>query len=75
MALVWTGRGRAVPRVVPRPGSVVHRELVAIVVAEWQGYAACGEDILPHELSTAIDAEADRRRRLAEGANAARPMS
>jgi hypothetical protein len=28
MALVWTGRGRAVPRVVPRRGSVVHRELV-----------------------------------------------
>ena len=28
MALVWTGRGRAVPRVVPRRGSVVHREVV-----------------------------------------------
>ena len=28
MALVWTGPGRAVPRVVPRRGSVVHRELV-----------------------------------------------
>jgi hypothetical protein len=28
MTLVWTGRGRAVPRVVPRRGSVVHRELV-----------------------------------------------
>ena len=28
MALVWTGRGRAVPRVVPRRGSVVHREMV-----------------------------------------------
>jgi hypothetical protein len=28
MALVWTGRGRAVPRVVPRKGSVVHREAV-----------------------------------------------
>lgn len=28
MALVWTGRGRAVPRVVSRRGSVVHRELV-----------------------------------------------
>jgi hypothetical protein len=28
MALVWTGRGRTVPRVVSRRGSVVHRELV-----------------------------------------------
>ena len=28
MALVWTGRGRAVPKVVPRKGSVVHREAV-----------------------------------------------
>jgi len=28
MTLVWTGRGRAVPRVVPRRGSVVHREVV-----------------------------------------------
>ena len=28
MALVWTGRGRAVPKIVPRRGSVVHRELV-----------------------------------------------
>jgi hypothetical protein len=28
MALVWTGRGRAVPKVVPRRGSVVHREKV-----------------------------------------------
>ncbi len=28
MALVWTGRGRAVLRIVPRKGSVVHREMV-----------------------------------------------
>jgi hypothetical protein len=28
MALVWTGAGRAVPKIVPRRGSVVHRELV-----------------------------------------------
>jgi ATP-dependent Lon protease len=28
MALVWTGRGRAVPKSVPRRGSVVHREVV-----------------------------------------------
>lgn len=28
MALVWTGRGREVPKIVPRRGSVVHRELV-----------------------------------------------
>ena len=27
MALVWIGRGRAVPRVVPRRASVVHRKL------------------------------------------------
>jgi hypothetical protein len=31
MALVWTGRGRAVPKVAPRRGSVVHRELVGKV--------------------------------------------
>jgi hypothetical protein len=31
MALVWTGHGRAVPKIVPRRGSVVHRELVAKV--------------------------------------------
>ncbi len=28
MALVWTGRGREVPKIVPRRGSVVHREVV-----------------------------------------------
>jgi hypothetical protein len=28
MALVWIGRGRAVPKIVPRKGSVVHREVV-----------------------------------------------
>lgn len=28
MMLAWTGVGRAVPRVVPRRGSVVHREVV-----------------------------------------------
>jgi hypothetical protein len=28
MALVWTGSGRAVPRIVPRRGSIVHREMV-----------------------------------------------
>jgi len=28
MALVWTGKGREVPRIVPRRGSVVHREVV-----------------------------------------------
>ena len=31
MALVWTGRGRAMPRIVPRRGSVVHREVVGKV--------------------------------------------
>ena len=28
MALVWTGSGRSVPRIVPRRGSIVHREAV-----------------------------------------------
>ena len=28
MTLVWTGSGRAVPRIVPRRGSIVHREAV-----------------------------------------------
>jgi hypothetical protein len=28
MALVWTGHGRVVPRIVPRRGSIVHREAV-----------------------------------------------
>jgi len=28
MALVWTGHGRAVPKIVPRRGSIVHREAV-----------------------------------------------
>ncbi len=37
MALVWTGRGRAVPRVVPRRGSVVHREAVEKVPMGWEG--------------------------------------
>lgn len=37
MALVWTGRGRAVPRVVSRRGSVVHRELVEKVPSGFGG--------------------------------------
>ena len=37
MALVWTGRGRAVPRVVPRRGSVVHREVVEKVPSGFGG--------------------------------------
>ena len=28
MTLVWTGHGRVLPRIVPRRGSVVHREVV-----------------------------------------------
>jgi len=28
MALVWTGHGRVVPKIVPRKGSIVHREAV-----------------------------------------------
>jgi len=35
MALVWTGHGRTVPKIVPRRGSVVHRELVEKVPSEF----------------------------------------
>jgi len=38
MALVWTGRGRGVPRIVPRRGSIVHREVLGKVPSgfgEW----------------------------------------
>jgi hypothetical protein len=28
MMLAWTGPGRAVPKIVPRRGSIVHREMV-----------------------------------------------
>ncbi len=31
MALVWTGRGRAVPKIVPRRGTIVHRQAVELV--------------------------------------------
>lgn len=37
MALVWTGRGRTLPKIVPRKGSVVHRELVEKVPSGFQG--------------------------------------
>ncbi len=37
MALVWTGAGRAVPKVVPRRGSVVHREKVEKVPSGFGG--------------------------------------
>ena len=37
MMLAWTGAGRAVPRVVPRRGSVVHREVVERVPMGWEG--------------------------------------
>ena len=36
MALVWTGRGRAVPKIVPRRGSVVHRSVVEKVPSGWE---------------------------------------
>jgi len=36
MTLVWTGHGRAVPRIVPRKGSVVHREVVEKVPSGFQ---------------------------------------
>ena len=28
MALVWTGKGREMPKIMPRKGTVVHREVV-----------------------------------------------
>jgi hypothetical protein len=37
MTLVWTGHGRAMPRIVPRKGSVVHREVVEKVPMGWEG--------------------------------------
>jgi hypothetical protein len=37
MTLVWTGHGRTVPRIVPRKGSVVHREVVEKVPMGWEG--------------------------------------
>ncbi len=37
MALVWTGTGRTVPKVVPRRGSVVHREKVEKVPSGFGG--------------------------------------
>ena len=37
MALVWTGRGRAVPKIVPHRGSVVHREAVGKVPSGFGG--------------------------------------
>ena len=37
MALVWTGHGRALPRVVPRRGSIVHREVVEKVPSGFGG--------------------------------------
>jgi hypothetical protein len=37
LSLVWTGHGRAVPKIVPRRGSVVHREVVAKVPSGFGG--------------------------------------
>jgi len=37
LMLAWTGPGRAVPRVVPRRGSVVHREMVEKVPSGYGG--------------------------------------
>jgi hypothetical protein len=36
-ALVWTGHGRAVPRIVMRKGTVVHREMLARVPTGFDG--------------------------------------
>ena len=37
MMLVWTGRGRAVPKIVPRKGSIVHRETVVKLPSGFAG--------------------------------------
>jgi len=37
MALVWTGHGRVIPKIVPRKGSIVHREVVEKVPMGWEG--------------------------------------
>ena len=37
MTLVWTGTGRAVPKIVPRLGSVVHRGIVEKVPSGFEG--------------------------------------
>ena len=37
MTLVWTGHGRAVPKIVPRKGSVVHRDVVEKVPSGFGG--------------------------------------
>jgi hypothetical protein len=37
MTLVWTGHGRAVPRIVPRRGSIVHREAVEKLPSRFGG--------------------------------------
>ena len=37
MTLVWTGHGRTVPKIVPRRGSVVHREVVEKVPSGFGG--------------------------------------
>jgi hypothetical protein len=36
-ALVWTGHGRTVPRIIMRKGSVVHREVLAPVPTGFEG--------------------------------------
>ena len=41
-ALVWTGHGRTVPRIVMRKGSVVHREVLAQVPSGFAGGAETG---------------------------------
>ncbi len=43
MTLVWTGSARAVPKVVPRRGSVVHREKVEKVPSGFGGVGTEGD--------------------------------
>ncbi|MGO8749559.1 MAG: hypothetical protein ACLQNE_26680 [Thermoguttaceae bacterium] len=65
MTLVWTGRGRAVPRIVPRKGSVVHREVVEKVPSSlrqspWIRVTASGRGLAFSSAErTVLDAFAD----------------
>jgi hypothetical protein len=37
LMLAWTGKGRSVPKIVPRRGSIVHRQVVEKVPSGWEG--------------------------------------
>jgi hypothetical protein len=38
LTLVWTGKGRTVAKIVPRKGSIVHREIVSRVPSGFEGW-------------------------------------